>query len=242
MIEHSEHDRLFAMAGQLFHDFGLQLSVRLYGASNWERGTNLDRVDTPLIETAWLNAGMDTALVQPDEAARLAALRRVTHWSDPTPSAIYDDLGDPTNEPHLIRGPGWTEDTEMYSAAIDGIADRTLADGWRLSWLDYAETLYETPLQLDYHGLDPHRAYRVRITYAGEDYALPLHLVANGNIEIYPARLRHANPETVEFAIPEVAVATGSLNLRWTGPEGSGGSGRGRQIAEVWLLPQESSK
>jgi len=235
--ERSEHDRLFALGGQLFHDFGLQLSVRLYGASNWERGANLDRVDTPLTETAWLNAAMSAALAQPDEPDRLAALRNITHWSNPTPGAIYDDLGDPTNEPHLIRGPGWDEDPERYSATIDGIADRTLADGWRMSWLDYAETLYETPLRLDYHGLDPHDTYRVRITYAGEDYALPLRLVANGNIEIHPARLRHANPETVEFSIPASAVANGTLSLRWTGPEGSGGSGRGRQVAEVWLLP-----
>ena len=37
------HDRLFGLAGDLFRDGGLQLSVKLYGASNWERGANLDR-------------------------------------------------------------------------------------------------------------------------------------------------------------------------------------------------------
>ena len=92
-------------------------------------------------------------------------------------------------------------------------------------------------LELKYSDLDTHRTYRVRVTYAGEDYALPLRLVANGSIEIHPARLRKANPETVEFSIPERAVADGTLNLVWTGPKGSGGSGRGRLVAEVWLLP-----
>lgn len=237
-IERSEHERLFALGGQLFHDYGLQLSVRLYGASNWERGANLDRVDTPLTEVTWINRAMDVAMKQPEEAARLEALRSLTHWQHPTEDSIYDDLGDPGNEPHLVRGLGWEQDPEMYDTANDGIADRTLADGWRLSWLDYAETLYEKPLQLDYSGLDPHRTYRVRVTYAGEDFALPLRLVANGNIQIHPARLRHSNPETVEFPIPPSAVAKGTLSLRWIGPEGSGGSGRGRQVAEVWLLPE----
>ena len=237
-VERSEHDRLSTLAGLLFHDIGIQLSVKLYGASNWERGANFDRVDTPLIESVWLNHAMDQALTLPDETARTAALHSISHWSKPSPGAIYDDLGDPTAEPHLVRGVDWQHDPEVYATAIDGIADRTLADGWRLSWLDYAETLYETPLELKYNHLDPGRSYRVRVTYAGEDYALPLRLVANGSVEIHPPRLRNSNPETVEFSIPKQAVADGTLSLSWVGPDGSGGSGRGRQVAEVWLLEQ----
>jgi len=251
-IEQREHDRLFTLADALFHDWGLQLSVPLYHAENWERGANLDRVDTPLNDAAWLNHALDAALQQPTEDARQAALDAIVDWQHPVPGALYDDLGDPTHEPHLVRGTPWADDPELYSAAIDGIADRTLAanpspanlttpaaeNPWRLSWLDYAETLYETPLELDYTGLDPHRAYRVRITYAGEDYALPLRLTANGTIEVHAARLRHGNPETVEFPVPAAATATGKLQLRWTGPGGSPGSGRGRQVAEVWLIPR----
>jgi hypothetical protein len=56
------HDRLFELAGELFQDGGLQLSVKLYGASNWERGANLDRVDTPLNDRVWMERGMDKAL------------------------------------------------------------------------------------------------------------------------------------------------------------------------------------
>lgn len=239
--EQREHDALFTLAGELFHDAGLQLSVKLYGASNWERGANLDRVDTPLNDAAWLSNSMTDALQQPDEAARVKALEAIAHWSDPVPGTLYDDLGDATHEPHLVRGAGWQEDPEMYDTAIDGIADRTLAAAakpWRLSWLSYAETLYETPLQLRYTALDRRRRYRVRVTYAGEDYALPLRLMANGTTEIQPARLRSSNPETVEYPVPQAATASGDLTLQWTGPKGSGGSGRGRQVAEVWLIPQ----
>jgi hypothetical protein len=252
-VETREHEQLFSLADALFHDWGLQLSVDRHHAENWERGANLDRVDTPLTDAAWLNQRMEESLKQPTEAARLAALEEITHWSRPVPGALYDDLGDPEHEPHLVRGKPWPADPEMYDAAIDSIADRTLGANpspanettpmpekgrpWRLSWIDYAETLYETPLTLRYSGLDPRRHYTARVTYAGEDYALPLRLTANG-LEVHPARLRSSNPETVEFALPAAALRHGSLTLRWTGPSGSGGSGRGRQVAEVWLLPK----
>jgi hypothetical protein len=253
-VEQQEHDRLFTLASELFRDWGLQMSVPLYQAENWERGANLDRVDTPLTDSAWLKGEMARALLLPDEPARVAALRRLADWRHPVPGALYDDLGDPANEPHLDRGPSWQEDPELYRAAIDGIADRTLASNpspenltasskekpWRLSWLDYAETLYETPLILRYKGLDPRQHYTVRVTYAGEDYALPLRLAANGTTEIHAARLRRSNPETVDFAVPVAPDPRGELSLEWSGPAGSGGSGRGRQVAEVWLLPEAS--
>ena len=253
--ESQEHDQLYTLAEELFHDWGLQLSVPRYHAENWERGATLDRVDTALNDAAWLNHAMAEALLQPSEDARQAALAAIVHWQHPVPGALYDDLGDPANEPHLVRGPSWASDPAMYHAAIDGIADRTLgvnpspanetttttSKPWRLSWIDYAETLYETPLTLRYRGLDPHRVYTVRITYAGEDYAVPLRLVANGR-EVHPARLRHSNPEIVEFPLPANAITHGDLTLQWTGPEGNGGSGRGRQVAEVWLLPQSAGR
>jgi len=50
------------LAGDLFRDGGLQLSVKLYGASNWERGANLDRVDTPLNDRVWTQRAMVKAL------------------------------------------------------------------------------------------------------------------------------------------------------------------------------------
>ncbi len=240
--EQTEHDRLFTLAGNLFHDWGLQLSVKLYGASNWERGANLDRVDTPLTEAVWLKQAMQNALGETTEAARAAALQGIVDWPEARQGAIYDDLGEPASEPHLVRGPSWQSDPELYDAAIDGIADRTLELPWRLSWIDYAETLYEQPLELRYRGLNAKVGYRVRVTYAGEDYALPLRLTANG-IEVHPARLRKSNPETVEFAIPDGAIqAAGDLTLAWVGPSGSGGSGRGRQVAEVWLIPQKEQR
>ncbi len=249
LTETQEHARLLALADQLFHDWGLQLSVPRYHAENWERGANLDRIDTPLNDAAWLHHAIQLALDESSEASRIASLEAIAHWQHPSRGAVYDDLGDPANEPHLVRGEGWWRDPELYETTNDGIADRTLAANpsasgdqgtalpWRLSWITYAETLYETPLTLEYDHLNRLRSYHVRITYAGEDYALPLRLTADG-IEVHPSSLRQSNPETVEFAVPAAAVSTGTLKLTWTGPQGSGGSGRGCQVAEVWILPQ----
>jgi hypothetical protein len=234
----AERAQVFALADKLFHNIGLQLSAKLYGASNWERGANLDRIDIPLNDRVWLKNRFTEIRQLPGEAAKLAAIAQILHWSDPAPRTLYDDLGDPANEPHLIRGKGFAADPEQYQTAIDGVSDHTPLEGLRWSQLTYAETLYETPLQLAYNHLDPAKRYRVRVTYAGEDYTAAIGIVANGSIEIEPLHDRKSNPESLEFAIPQAATAAGSLTLEFTRPQGTGGSGRGHQVAEVWLIPQ----
>jgi hypothetical protein len=231
-------DRLFDLAGRLYAHAKLQLSVKLYGAANWERGANLDRVDVSLNDRVWLTRQFAEIAKLPTETERLARLAAIVDWPDARDGALYDDLGDPGREPHLVRGLGFNRDPEFYDTAIDGVADMTPDDGWRLSWIDYAETLYDRPMTLAYSGLDPARAYRLRITYAGEGYHAPMRLMANGRIELQPPTDRPANPTAVEIAIPRAATASGALTLQWTGPLDGGGSGRGHQVAEVWLIPE----
>jgi hypothetical protein len=110
-----------------------------------------------------------------------------------------------------------------------------------MSWISYAESLYDAPLRLHYTGLDPKRRYRIVATYAGEDYWLPMRLVANGSIELHPPLDRPTNPMTVERDIPHAATRGGILDLAWTRPPGMGGSGRGHQVAETWLIPEPFS-
>lgn len=218
-------DRLNALAEQLWQKARLQLSVKRYGASNIERGANLDRADVDLTGRAWIEAQMAKGWPIPDRSRRAEG-------------ALYDDLGRPDAEPHLVRGPGFLADPQFFTTAIDGIADRTPADGWWPGELDYAETLYDSPLRLHYDGLDPRRGYKLTITYAGEDYTLPMRLVANGHILLQDHFVRTANPMQVTIVIPREATAKGSLDLAWTRPPGMGGSGRGKQVAETWLIPE----
>ncbi|MCR6657855.1 MAG: hypothetical protein NVV72_00385 [Asticcacaulis sp.] len=227
--------RLFDLAGRLYKEIGLQLSVSLYGASSIERGANLDRVDVSLNDRVWLEKQLSDiqALDGTQKAARLAQLAA---GDTPLPGGFYDDLGDPQNEPHLLRGAGFDRDPEMYSSALDGIADMTPDDGWRTAWATYAETLYEQPITLRYDTLDPAAHYRLKIVYAGEGYALPVKLTANGEI-LHDFTERKTNPMTVELDVPQRLTAGGQLTLEWTRPDGMGGSGRGHQVAQVWLFP-----
>ena len=220
--------RLFALAERLWQQARLQLSVTRYGATTIERGANLDRVDVDLTGRTAMLAALARGFPLPDRRRRAEG-------------ALYDDLGRPDAEPHLVRGTGFAADPQMYDTAIDGIADRTPEDGWPLPALDYAEALYDQPIRLHYAGLDPHRRYRLVATYAGEDYTLPMTLTANGRYTLQSAFARTSNPMTVEIAIPPAATAGGTLDLAWTRPPGMGGSGRGHQVAETWLIPEPLS-
>jgi len=87
---------------------------------------------------------------------------QIANWQKAPKNGFYDDLGDPTAEPHVLRGTSWANDPEMYHAVIDGIADHTLEQGWRLSWLSYAETLYEVPLSLRHIKLNTAKIFDAR--------------------------------------------------------------------------------
>lgn len=224
------------LAGRLYHHIGIQLSVAKYGASAVDRGASLDTLDVSLNDRAWLEAQFATIRKLGTEPERLRELDRIVHWTDPGPGGFYDDLGDPSAEPHLVRGPGFPADPALFNSAQDGIGDHTPEQGWKLSELSYVGALYDCPLQLHYSGLDPLAEYKVRIVYAGEEYTLPITFVANDEYTIHGPRLRASNPELVEFPVPPAATHGGTLDLRWTRPPGLGGSGRGFQVAEVWLI------
>ncbi len=225
---------LTAIADRLRASAGMQLSVARHGASHWERGANLDRADIELNDRTAVERDLDAALPLPDAAARVAAIG--DPWGMMT-LALHDDVGDPAAEPHLVRGAGFDTDPQRLTGAIDGVADHIPDEGWRMADLSYAEGLYETPVRLHYTGLERNRRYRLRARWAGEDYALPMRLVADGT-ELHGPRPRATNPETVDTAIPPALTADGDLTIEWHRPPGIGGGGRGHQIAQVWLISE----
>jgi hypothetical protein len=215
----------------------MQLSVASYGASHWERGANLDRAGIDLNDRVAVERDMQDALTLSSEQARVARLVALGDRWGTADMALYDDLGDPGNEPHLVRGPGYPDDPQLWHSAIDGVADHIPDEGWRMAELSYAEALYEQPLTLRYEGLERQRRYRLRYTWAGEAYRLPLTLTANG-VALPAPETRDRNPQPVVLDIPPALTQGGALTLRWSRPPGMGGGGRGLQIAEVWLIPQ----
>ena len=205
--------RIFELAEALFQSIGMQLSVPRYKAIGVDRGASLDTLDVPLNNRLWLERRFAEA------STGLAEIDSILNWTDPGPGGFYDDLGDPTRQPHLVRG----------SVSLE------YHPHWPKSWWTYAESLYDEPLQMRYTGLDRAAQYRIRVVYAGDSPGRKIRLVA-GTIEIHPLMLKPQPVRPIEFDIPRAATSSGELNLSWYREAGLGGNGRGCQVAEVWLI------
>ncbi len=232
--------RIFELAEALFQSIRMQLSVPRYKAIEMSRGANLDAIDMPLNNRNWLLARFATIRKLSTEPERVKAIDEIVHWTDPGPGGFYDDLGDSTHSPHLVRGPGFATDPAYAATAVSGVGDdEGDALNWRKSTWTYSEAMRESPLELRYAGLDSNASYRLRVIYAGEPRSIEIRLVANDATEMHPYRKKHLPPRPVEFDIPRAMTAGGPLSLKWYGTPGLGGNGRGNQVAEVWLIKQK---
>jgi hypothetical protein len=228
--------RVFELAEALFQSIRMQLSVERYQAIDIGRGANLDTIDRPLNDRAWLEDRFAEIRGLATEAERLRAIDAIVHWTDPGPGGFYDDLGNPNCQPHLVRGPGFAQDPASLRGPLVGF---DWSPRWRMSWCRHAGSLYDAPLQVRYSDLDPEARYRVRVVYAGDDFRALVRLTANDGVEVHPPIAKDRSMRPAEFDIPPSATAGGSLTLTWHQSAGRGGGGRGCQVAEVWLLKRE---
>ncbi len=228
--------RAFELAEALFQSIRAQLSVGRYYAIAIERGANLDRIDCPLNDAGWLKVRFAAIRKLPDEAGRLAEIEALLKRTDPGPGGFYDDLGDPSRQPHLVRGEGPGKDPDFRASGLVGFGFRDYGPDQALPrpWWQHAEALYDAPLRVRYTGLDPAGTYRVRVVYGQEEEKTKVRLVANDRFEVHGYLARSFEP--LEFDIPAAATAGGELTLSWNAVPGAGGNGRGCQVAEVWLL------
>jgi len=217
--------RVFELAEALFQSIRMQLSVPRYKAIAVDRGANLDTIDAPLNNRLWLKTRFGEIRKVADEPERLKGIDEIVHWTDPGPGGFYDDLGDTTRQPHLVRGEG----------TIMGFGPTGTR---RRSWWDHAEALYDAPLRMHYSGLDPKARYKIRVVYAGENPRRKIRLTAGEQWEVHPLMEKPAPLKPLEFAIPREATEHGELDLTWRGEPGLGGNGRGCQVSEVWLIKQ----
>jgi hypothetical protein len=257
--------RIEKLGAELFESIGAQLDVANYKALRTERGAVLDFLDTPLNNRLWLEDELDAILAgrftatMPEEPGngdvRVARLARVANWEDPGPGGYYDDLGCSWKQPHLAKPrPLWEDPGGITTPREGHTFDNGAPD--RLSWLDIGEALFGTPLVLRYDGLDSGARYRIRVTYLGR-YKATMRLVADDQYEIHGsfghtldgARYTVSRdsaavvvPEEdgpppvvtpLEFIIPPAATEDGTLELKWELH-----TGRGIQVAEVWLLKE----
>jgi len=231
-------NRTFELAEALFQSIRMQLSVSKYKAIAVGRGANLDAIDTPLNNRAWLKGRFAEIARMAKSAERAAAVHEIVHWTDAGPGGFYDDLGNSSLQPHLDRGLPFEQDPARLVSSMTGFAinpDTEIAP-WRMSWLQYAGTMNDNSVSVNYPNLDPTARYKAKIVYAGETQNFDIRLVADGQYEVHPLRPKDRPVRPVEFDIPQQATADGKLTLTWERKAGLGGNGRGVQISEVWLI------
>jgi hypothetical protein len=245
-VEPALRTRIFQLAEALYQSIGMQLSVELYRAIGVDRGASLDTLDYPLNNRRWLESNFARISKLPGEPDQLRELQKLLEWTNPGRGGFYDDLGNSAQQPHLVRGLGFSEDPECFQSPRVDFEEDTVVDdpddssgaARRISWVDHAESLYDGPLQVAYSGLDPKARYKLRVVYAGDSFKKKLRLVANHAIEVHPYLTRPKPIAPLEFPLPEAATREGKLTLSWFGELGLGGNGRNAQVSEVWLLKE----
>ena len=105
----------------------------------------------------------------------LRGIDEVIHWTDPGPGGFYDDLGDPSNQPHLVRPGSYAKDPGFLETPFIGFSSDP---SWRRSWCTHVDGRYQTPVTMHYRDLDPRARYKVRVVYAGDNFEAPVRLVA----------------------------------------------------------------
>jgi hypothetical protein len=180
---------------------------------------------------AWLENQFAAVGALAAEPERLRAIEAIVRRTDPGPGGFYDDLGNPSRQPHLVLGPGLAADPMQRLTRV-GLGQRP---DWPRAWCQNAESLYDAPLKMRYTDLDPSARYRLKVVYSGGNLGPKIRLEADG-LEIHPLLAKPNPVYPLEFEVPRAATADGVLTLTWTEELGRGANGRGCQVGEVWLI------
>ena len=226
--------RLQQLADDLFHSIRMQLSVPRYQALAVGRGANLDEVETPLTSAAFLDRQITLALATTSPAQRSAILQQtLVAAGHPSSTALFDDLGDPALQPHLVFTPTFAQDPSGLSRTYLGVDTGTRAAQLPLPWRTFAGTLYDRPLELQYTGL-PASGITVHLTLLTD--ARKLTVLANGQT-LPPACDEDRLCLHPTYTLPATLVAAGKLRLQLLPQLGLGGNGRYLQLSTVILTP-----
>ncbi|MFM7319549.1 MAG: hypothetical protein ACKO5E_21585 [bacterium] len=232
MVASEVRNRVNELADSLFQTARMQLAtVKYHGKPG--RGTSQDQIDVPLNDRPWLVPQLKLAQALPTEKERLDAVSAILNRTNPGPGGFYDDLGNPAQQPHLVQNLTFADDPEVRRGPFNGFEYRLEAP---IAWCRYAQTMYDQPILMRYTELDKSRKYKLRVTYAGDNFRIKIQFAADGRL-IHPP-IQKPNPhKTLEFEIPPELTADGRLELQFNRDPGVGGNGRGCQVAEVWLVP-----
>ena len=229
--------RVFELAEALFQSIHMQLSVNKYYAISIGRGANLDLIDQPLNNRIWLEDQFNRIANLDTEQVRLNEIEKVINWENPGPGGFYTDFGDLSCNPHLVMETNYNDDPGFWHSPFIGWRTgipQTL--DWRSSWKRYIHTLFNYPLKMHYAHLDKQAQYKLRIVYLSG----PVQLVADDSILVHDYFvIQPWKIETRTYDIPIKATSDGKLTLTWNMEPAIGSTGRGNQIAEMWLMKKK---
>jgi len=239
--------RCYALADSLFRSFGAQLTIEKHHAMSG-RGNFIDNIDIPLNDALWILDQLNAIEKLPDENERLTAIDKMLHRTDPGPGGFYDNFGSPSAWKRVKARKTWTEDPGSlesprvsFGVGLTGVdwVHEIVAKGFEgqttpLAWMNQINTLYDTPLEMEYDNLDPKAEYTLKIAYTGR-FRSNMKLVANG-VMIHDF-IRMGTKPLFEFQLPKEVTKNGKVRFTWTCGTNDGGEGeRGSQVAEIWLI------
>lgn len=220
-------ERIVALCDSLFHSIALQTSVPKYKASGNERGAVLDFLDRPL-NNRWFLEDNFKRIRQLPPAQQLTALDTLARWTNPGPGSFYDDVGNVSRSPHVVRAESLESDPLMLRSDNPGF------DWWdggmsrkRLSWM----VSMRWPHSMLYEQLDAAAHYTVRVTGNGECL-----LRANGE-KLTPTIYGKGIGEIKEFPVPQALTRQGRLLLTFDAIDEEHLNWRQHsRVTEVWLI------
>ena len=240
-------ERCIALADSLFRTFGAQLTVKKHHAAGG-RGNFIDNIDIPLNDALWLMDQMNLAEKLETEEARLAAIQTMLNRTNPGPGGFYDNFGSPSAWKRIKAQKTWKEDPGSlesprvsFGVGLSGEdwVHEVVAKGFEgqttpLAWMNQINTLYDTPLEMEYDNLDPDAEYLLKIAYTGR-FKSNIKLMADG-VMIHNYTRMGVQP-LWEFNLPKGITRDGKVHFTWTSGDNDKGEGeRGTQVAEIWLM------
>jgi len=229
--------KCFLIGQDLYESIGMELSVPLYGANGIGRAASLDTIDVPLNNAPYLLQQFDIIYNISTESQRLDAIALLVNWTNPGPGGFYDNLGT-SNQPHLVNGLGPKRDPSYYSSPLSAFQEPfnvTTVPILPLSWYSWADTLYDTPLNMSYPYVSKTATYTLKVVF-GYEVNTTLKLIANDKYLVHDYIWKPEPPQPLYFTVPKEATQMGYLNLSWSNVPGIGGNGRGCSVSEVWLI------
>jgi hypothetical protein len=183
-----------------------------------------------LTEAGWWKKTLEEALASGEDDRLRNTARMILRYEDPGEGGFYENLGWPSDSPHLVHG-----ETLWGFDQFPGPAKRSHYN------LGYARGQSGRGLTFAYDGLDTDSEYVVRLSVKGrqrpgaEEFQQGLEADGQVITDAFPVSLTEIGYH--EFALPKEATQDGRVEIALTSPSAE----RPYTVAnEIWLMRKDS--